>query len=603
MIVVNDGSADGSRATLDALAIDRPWLRVIHHETNGGYGKALLSGFAAARHEWIFYTDGDAQYDASEAALLVPLATDDIDVVQGYKIGRGDSWYRKLIGRFYHHVVKLLFNLKVRDTDCDFRMFRRQLIIDRPLTSTTGVICVEMMRSFHRAGARFVEIPCTSLLPPVRQVAVLPTAGHRPQRPPTAGTVVEHGDPWTLRPACGAVSPGQAPTTARAGPSGRCLSVRWSSCTWSGATNGSSATTGRSSSREKVHQVSGLDDMLFMAQDGHWMTIPIIVYRVIHAIFGTGSYWPYLIPTMACHLGIVAMVRKLSLRVGVTPWTATILAGTLAVFGSGWENIVFAIQLVYNLSLLAFLVHLSLIDHDGPPNRRDAAGVIAGLVAVSSSGFGPFFIVGTLLFIVLRRRWKAAAIATIPTALASAWWWLFWGQDPAGGSSRSLSQMPPYVNRGLEAVFQGMTSTASLVGISLIGTLAVLLWRQRDAAAHDLMLSLAITATLIYVGLGIQRGGFGVETAANSRYVYIGAALLIPAFGVAVDQLARIASPAVWAGRLLLIGATAMNISALRSNGNDWANRANAERNVLELIAASPALSTVERRGTRRLSV
>lgn len=159
VIVVNDGSADGSRATLDALAVDRPWLRVIHHETNGGYGKALLSGFGAAQYEWIFYTDGDAQYDAREAALLVPLATDKIDVVQGYKIGRGDSWYRKLIGRSYHHVVKLLFSLEVRDTDCDFRMFRRQLFIDRPLTSTSGVICVEMMRSFHQAGARFVETP------------------------------------------------------------------------------------------------------------------------------------------------------------------------------------------------------------------------------------------------------------------------------------------------------------------------------------------------------------------------------------------------------------------------------------------------------------
>ena len=159
VIVVNDGSADESRSTLDALAVERPWLHVIHHETNGGYGNALLTGFAAARYEWIFYTDGDAQYDAREAALLVPLATDEIDVVQGYKIGRGDSWYRKLIGRTYHHVVKRLFSLEVRDTDCDFRMFRRQLIIDRPLKSTSGVICVEMMRSFHRAGARFVETP------------------------------------------------------------------------------------------------------------------------------------------------------------------------------------------------------------------------------------------------------------------------------------------------------------------------------------------------------------------------------------------------------------------------------------------------------------
>ena len=159
VIVVNDGSADNSRAVLDALAGDRPWLRVIHHEVNGGYGKALLSGFAAAQNEWIFYTDGDAQYDAREAALLVPMATDEIEVVQGYKIGRGDPWHRKVIGRVYHHVVKRLFSLKVRDTDCDFRLFRRKLIIDRPLTSTSGVICVEMMRSWDRAGARFVETP------------------------------------------------------------------------------------------------------------------------------------------------------------------------------------------------------------------------------------------------------------------------------------------------------------------------------------------------------------------------------------------------------------------------------------------------------------
>ena len=345
--------------------------------------------------------------------------------------------------------------------------------------------------------------------------------------------------------------------------------------------------------REKVHQASGLDDMLFMAQDGHWMTIPIIIYRVIHAIFGTGSYWPYLIPTMACHLGIVVMIRKLSLRVGVTPWTATILAGTLALFGSGWENIVFAIQIVYNLSLLAFLVHLMLIDHDGPPDYRDGLGVVAGLVAVSSSGFGPFFIVGTLAFTVFRRRWMAAAIATVPTALASAWWWLFWGSDPAGEGSRSFTQMPAYVNRGLEAVFQGITATASLVGISLVATLAILIWRRRNPAAHDLMLALATTAVLIYIGLGVERGGFGLDTAANSRYVYIGAALLIPAFGVAVDQLARIGSPALWAGRLLLIGATAMNISALKTNSDDWAKRSSDERMVLDLVAASPTLPTL----------
>jgi glycosyltransferase involved in cell wall biosynthesis len=159
VVVVNDGSADTSGQVLDSMAPNRPWLRVIHHPANRGYGQALISGFTAARHEWIFYTDGDAQYDPSEAADLVKMADGDVDIVQGYKIGRGDRWYRKVIGRCYHHVVKALFRLPVRDTDCDFRLFRRSLFTDRPLTSSSGVICVEMMRSFTVGGARFVESP------------------------------------------------------------------------------------------------------------------------------------------------------------------------------------------------------------------------------------------------------------------------------------------------------------------------------------------------------------------------------------------------------------------------------------------------------------
>jgi hypothetical protein len=346
--------------------------------------------------------------------------------------------------------------------------------------------------------------------------------------------------------------------------------------------------------RERVHQASGLDDMLFAAQDGHWMTVPILIYRLVHAVFGVGSYWPYLIPTMACHLGIAVMVRVLSLRVGVTAWTATILATMFAVFGSGWENIVFAIQIVYNLSLLGFLVHLYLIDHDGPPNRRDALGVLVGLVAVSSSGFGPFVILGTLIFTLIRKRWKAALIATAPTVLATAWWWLFWGQDPAGDAlNSSLGNVPSYVDRGLIAVFQALTTPDSMVGIAMLATLAVTLWRQRDTRSHDLLVALGVTGVAIYIGLGVQRGGFGVETAANSRYVYVVAALLIPAFGIAVDLLSRLAPVALRAGQLLLVAAIGMNISALRSNGNEWANRAAAERNILELVAVSPSRTTV----------
>lgn len=158
VIVVNDGSQDDSLAVLQELASEFPLLRIVDHSSNRGYGGALISGFAAATKEWVFYTDGDAQYDATEVAVCLAAVTDDIDVVQGYKIGRGDSWYRKVIGRVYHHVVRAAFRLRVRDTDCDFRLIRRSVLDKVTLRSNTGVICVEMMYSFLRVGARFTEV-------------------------------------------------------------------------------------------------------------------------------------------------------------------------------------------------------------------------------------------------------------------------------------------------------------------------------------------------------------------------------------------------------------------------------------------------------------
>jgi len=158
IIVIDDGSRDGSVAVLEALTGEIPELRLVVHPVNRGYGGALRTGFASATHEWVFYTDGDAQYDASEVVRCIDAARPDVDVVQGYKLGRGDAWYRKVIGRLYHHTVRILFRLRVRDTDCDFRLIRRELLDGVELGSTSGVICVEMMRKFQDAGATFAEV-------------------------------------------------------------------------------------------------------------------------------------------------------------------------------------------------------------------------------------------------------------------------------------------------------------------------------------------------------------------------------------------------------------------------------------------------------------
>ena len=160
VIVINDGSKDDTPKILDELARIYPErVRIVHHETNRGYGGALRSGFAAARKDFVFYTDGDAQYDPSEMTLLWEKMADDVDWVNGWKISRSDPLHRIIIGRIYHHMVKLLFGLKVRDVDCDFRLMRRRIFDVVRLEKNSGVICLEMMKKFQDAGFRVAEHP------------------------------------------------------------------------------------------------------------------------------------------------------------------------------------------------------------------------------------------------------------------------------------------------------------------------------------------------------------------------------------------------------------------------------------------------------------
>jgi len=159
VIVVNDGSADGTAQIVDELARTYPEVKVVHHAHNRGYGAALRSGFAAATRELVFYTDGDAQYDPSEMAILWHALRGGVDLVNGYKISRSDPYHRILIGRIYHHTVKLLFGLRVRDVDCDFRLMRRSIFERVSLETSSGVICLEMMKKIQDAGFRVAEVP------------------------------------------------------------------------------------------------------------------------------------------------------------------------------------------------------------------------------------------------------------------------------------------------------------------------------------------------------------------------------------------------------------------------------------------------------------
>jgi glycosyltransferase involved in cell wall biosynthesis len=159
ILVTEDGSSDYTAAVLEEMASRYPELHLIRHAYNQGYGAALRSGFAAASKEWIFYTDGDAQYNPLELVDLAEALRPGVDIVNGYKIERNDPLIRKIIGRTYHHLVRWAFGLRLRDVDCDFRLIRRTALDRIRLESTTGTFPLELVKKLQDAGCVFVEVP------------------------------------------------------------------------------------------------------------------------------------------------------------------------------------------------------------------------------------------------------------------------------------------------------------------------------------------------------------------------------------------------------------------------------------------------------------
>jgi len=159
VIVIDDGSNDNSREILDSLLILYNDLKIVLHKTNQGYGSVLKSGFENSSKDLIFYTDGDGQYDVYELKKLFNIMQEDIDVVNGYKIERNDPMHRKIIGKIYLFIMRILFRFKTRDVDCDFRLIRASAMNNIDLKHKSGVVCLELVKKLEKSGAKIIDVP------------------------------------------------------------------------------------------------------------------------------------------------------------------------------------------------------------------------------------------------------------------------------------------------------------------------------------------------------------------------------------------------------------------------------------------------------------
>jgi glycosyltransferase involved in cell wall biosynthesis len=160
ILIINDGSQDDSAQILDEMARLYPgYVRVAHESQPSGYGGVLRKGFASARKDWIFYTDGDAQYDPRELNVLAEQIFNGTDMVNGYKIKRHDPIHRVWIGVLYQYFIKFIFGLSIRDVDCDYRLIKRSIFDTVKLESASGTITFEMVKKIQDAGFVIVEAP------------------------------------------------------------------------------------------------------------------------------------------------------------------------------------------------------------------------------------------------------------------------------------------------------------------------------------------------------------------------------------------------------------------------------------------------------------
>ena len=352
------------------------------------------------------------------------------------------------------------------------------------------------------------------------------------------------------------------------------------------------------------HQWFFLDEWVFLvnrrvtepsslldAHNGHWVTLPAVVYRLLFRVFGLRSYTPYLASAVIAHVGVVVVVWLTMRRLRVRPAIATLTALPFALYGAGRTNILFGFQIALTCSIVLGLAHLLAATQGRPSGRSDLIGMLFGLGAIMCSAVGIPIVAGVALAVLIQRGWRAAAFHAAPLGLVYIAWYVAYGGDPNAnynGATETLS----FVWTMGKGVFLGL-GQSSLVGLGLATAAAVGVVCACRAARVDRHGSIPSTVAALLLSAagfafvtGVRAGGYGAEFGATDRYVYVAAALLLPLVALGAEALAR--RSAVLGAvplALLLVGLPA-NIDLLRHSQT----LPFGSREIVTAVAHSPLL-------------
>lgn len=327
-------------------------------------------------------------------------------------------------------------------------------------------------------------------------------------------------------------------------------------------------------------------EALLRPHNEHLSALPVAAYRSLLAVVGLQSYWPYLAVVLALHLVLAHLLWRVMLRAGAAPLTATALATLAALLGAGAENLLWAFQMGFVGSLTAGVGAVLLADHGGRLGLRDAGAVLLCLVALACSGVGVAMTAAVTLVVLLRGRgWRAAALVTALPAAAYLAWYLALGRDSTAQPAPplpplGLGAVPRFAFDGLAHALGEATGLRGGGAVLLLGLVVVLVRRPallqgRTAAAA----ACAGGATAFFVLAGSSRVAFGLEQARVSRYVYVGALLLLPLAALALDVvLERLRRPVLavvpLVGCLVVVNVAALYDAADRTRPREQGIRA-----------------------------
>jgi hypothetical protein len=332
---------------------------------------------------------------------------------------------------------------------------------------------------------------------------------------------------------------------------------------------------------------------LLRAHYGHWVAIPIVIYRVLWELVGLRSYLPYVMVTIVMHLIAAALLRIVMLRAGVRPWIAALAASVFALFGAGAQDLLWAFQVTFTGALVFGLAQLLLADHDGPVDRRDWFGLAAGLAALMCSGVAVTMVIVVGVQTWLRRGWRVAALHTVPLGAVYGAWWLRYshGKYTLGGTPRQMFDWFVSGAAGLFGALGQVPGFGWVLGVVLIGGLVLGVREHRRSAFPDrfaMPAALLVGVVAFLVLAGYDRGAIGSSFARSSRYLHILGALLIPVLAVAIDALVRRSKTVgTIALGVLLIGVPG-NVANVRHRAHRDAPRAATTRQLMLSLPRLP---------------